>query len=88
MSESVHSEVRAFIVREFLRGDGRDLEDTTPLLRSGILDSLKIVTLLAFLEEHFHISVSTDDVSVANFSTIARIGDLVRDLAARGATRE
>lgn len=81
MSERVRSEVRAYIVREFLAGDGRDLDDDTPLLRSGILDSLKIVSLLAFLEASFGVSISSDDVSAANFSSIARIGALVGSLS-------
>ncbi|HEY9434511.1 MAG TPA: acyl carrier protein [Blastocatellia bacterium] len=44
----------------------------TDVVETGLLDSLALVELLAQLEETFGISVSTDDLELENFRSIAR----------------
>jgi acyl carrier protein len=49
----------------------------TDLVGTGLLDSLALVELLAQLEEMFGISVSTDDLELVNFRSIASIARFV-----------
>ena len=49
----------------------------TDLVETGLLDSLALVELLAQLEETFGISVSTDDLELENFRSIASIAGFV-----------
>jgi acyl carrier protein len=49
----------------------------TDLVETGLLDSLALVELLAQLEEMFGISVSTDDLELVNFRSIASIARFV-----------
>jgi acyl carrier protein len=49
----------------------------TDLVRTGLLDSLTLVELLAQLEETFGVSISTDDLELENFRTIESIAGFV-----------
>jgi len=49
----------------------------TDLVETGLLDSLTLVELLTQLEETFGVSVSTDDLELENFRSIASIAGFV-----------
>ena len=49
----------------------------TDLVETGLLDSLALVELLAQLDETFGISISTDDLELENFRSIASIAGFV-----------
>jgi acyl carrier protein len=49
----------------------------TDLVETGLLDSLALIELLAQLEETFDVSVSTDDLELENFRSIASIAGFV-----------
>jgi acyl carrier protein len=49
----------------------------TDLVETGLLDSLALIELLAQLEETFGVSVSTDDLELENFRSIASIAGFV-----------
>ena len=51
--------VKDYVLREFLPGeDPSQLTTTTPLITTGILDSLATLKIVAFLETEFAISLS------------------------------
>ena len=61
MTDANHVEqrVKGFVLEEFLPGEDADnLTDTTPLITSGILDSIATLQLVAFLENQFNIAVA------------------------------
>ena len=49
----------------------------TDLVETGLLDSLALIELLAQLEETFGVSVSTDDLELENFRSIASMAGFV-----------
>jgi len=53
------------------------LGDEEPLLESGIIDSLGILKILAFLDEEFGIDLSADQIKVEKFKNISSICALV-----------
>ncbi len=71
--------LRQYILHELLNGR-RDvvLTDDTDLLESGLVDSLAVVRLVAFIEERWRIKIPDLEISVANFQTIAAIAGYVR----------
>ena len=78
MSEKIESTVKDYILREFLPGeDPNELEEDTPLITGGILDSIATLKLVAFLEEHFGISVAAHEADVDHLNTIHDIASLV-----------
>jgi acyl carrier protein len=75
---AVTSDVRAFILAEFLPGDpGDSLRDDDLLLEGGIVDSGSVISLAAFLEERFGIRVDDDDLVLDNFATVLAVVDFV-----------
>jgi acyl carrier protein len=76
-SSEVQQILRTFIVGEWLQNQDRGFDGSTPLLEWGILDSLRMVALLAFIEERFGVRVPDDAVTPANFGTVDAISQWV-----------
>ena len=75
---SVSDAVKIFILNEFLPDEeGEFLTHTTPLISSGIIDSIGLVRLITYLEDSFGISISTVEVSLANFDDLKGILGIV-----------
>jgi acyl carrier protein len=51
----------------------RPISDTTPLLAGGIIDSLGILDLAAFLGERLGVQVADDDFEPGNFETFGAL---------------
>lgn len=64
--------IKQFILSEIITNhpDRKNLEDTDPLLESGIIDSLGMMKLLLFLEENFSIQATDEDLMPETFETI------------------
>lgn len=70
--------IRAFVLAEFLPGeDPSQLTDTTPLITSGIVDSIATLKLVDFLETKFGISVAAHETDADHLDTVERIVALV-----------
>jgi L-proline---[L-prolyl-carrier protein] ligase len=70
--------VRAFLIREFFRGEALDsLSDEQPLVTSGLLDSVATLKLVLYLEEQFNISIDSVDISDGQLDTLRSIESLV-----------
>ncbi len=63
-------QVRDFIVRNFLFGDGAKLEDSASLLDKGIIDSTGILEVVQFLEDTFNIKVGDDELLPENLDSV------------------
>jgi len=70
--------VRAFIVERLAPATGRtDLDDHDDLIDSGVVDSLGIFQLVAFLEETFRITIGDEEITPENFGSVTAIERLV-----------
>jgi acyl carrier protein len=70
----------AFILDELVTSrDVKSLDENDPLLESGIIDSLAIMKLLAFIETQFKVNVSDGELMPENFNTIASIVKLLEN---------
>jgi acyl carrier protein len=69
---------RAYITENFLymRRDFR-LDDNDSLLGSGIIDSMGVMEVIAFLETEFGVEVGDDDVTEENLGSIRAISQYV-----------
>lgn len=79
MSETngIHPPIRAFLLNKFPQAKKRALTDDLMLLESGIIDSLGVLDLVQFLEEHFRIKVDDEDLTPENFGTLQGMVSLV-----------
>jgi acyl carrier protein len=64
--------LRAYISRE-LRNGHQPIGDGDSLISSGLLDSLALHQLIAFIEDHFGVTVDHDDVVLENFQSLNAI---------------
>lgn len=70
--------IREFIVSNYLPGESlENLRDDTPLLSSGILDSLAALGLVSFLEKTYGVELDVYDTSIEQFD---RIEDIARSI--------
>ncbi len=49
------------------------VEEDTPLISSGIIDSFDVVTLLTMVESEYRVSIHPEDIDVETFDTPAQI---------------
>ena len=75
---SVDEIIRQFLLLNLLAFD-EDLmiEDDENIFESGFVDSSFAMQLIAFVEEEFKITITDDDLDLANFSTINQIVQFV-----------
>lgn len=70
--------VKGYIYKEFLPGeDPNELTHSTPLITTGILDSIATLKLVLFLEQQYRIQIQAHEVDVEHLNTIADICRLV-----------
>ena len=78
MSDPIKSDIRAFIVENFLFGDeSYPLADELSLIEADLVDSTGILEMVAFIEERFAITMADADIVPANLDSIARISAFV-----------
>lgn len=67
----IRAELRRFL--ETRTPKGVTFADADSLLTNGVLDSLLMLDLVAFIEETFETSVDEDEMMPDNFETIERL---------------
>jgi acyl carrier protein len=70
-----------YIKNEYLDEDEVDevnLDENTPLITSGIVDSFSMVSLKRFLEKKYAISIPDDQATPEAFNTVSNIIALVK----------
>jgi acyl carrier protein len=76
--KKILAETRSFVANWFRDGDEEGLEDDTPLVTSGIVDSAGVIEVLEFLEKQFLVSFHDSDVSLENCNTLRGLAELVK----------
>ena len=76
--QAINDKVKKFILDQFLSGESPDaLAGDTPLMTTGILDSLATLKLVTFLEQEFDITVQAHEADAENLNTLDLIAALV-----------
>jgi acyl carrier protein len=84
--EDIKSTVKTFILSEYLPGeDPAALTDTTPLMTTGILDSIAVLKVVTFLENQFGVIIQPHEAVVENLNTLLDISRLVTSKKASSA---
>jgi 2-hydroxymuconate-semialdehyde hydrolase len=66
-------ELIAYIMKEFVEDPDQEIDETTPLISSGLIDSLSIISLVAFIDKKFGVKIPDEKGTVENFETITKI---------------
>jgi acyl carrier protein len=75
--EEVVRNLQAYFVREILEGNEADLDEESPLLEWGLLNSLEIIRLLRFVREEFGVRLEQRQVAPNTFKDIRSIANLI-----------
>jgi len=78
MDRDARTAIREFVLDRLAPTTGRaDIGEEGALIDSGVLDSLGIFQLVAFLEERFGIAIGDEEITPENFASIVAIERLV-----------
>lgn len=78
MTEPLESEIRAFVVENFLFGqDDEAMNAQSSLVESGIIDSMGVAEIVAHIESRYGVTVGDDELVPDNLDSIARIAAFV-----------
>jgi len=67
----IKTQVRQYIVENFLFGDAAPLsDDDMSLLDGGIIDSVGVMELVAFLEQDFELSIADEELVPENLDSV------------------
>ena len=77
-TDGVKESVKSFILAEFLPGEDPDeLEDDTPLISGGILDSISTIKLVSFLEERYGIAFEAHEMNADYLDSLTQIASTI-----------
>lgn len=68
--QDIKTTVKTFILNEYLPGEDPALTDDTPLMTTGILNSIAVVKMVTFLENQFGITIKPHESVVENMNTL------------------
>jgi acyl carrier protein len=76
--QEIRQAIHAYILDQFLPGeDPEELTDQTPLITGGILDSIRTLKLVVFLEDRFGVTVEAHEAGVENLDSVGKIASLI-----------
>lgn len=64
-------EIRAFVLNDLL--SGKPVADDEDLLLGGLVDSLGVMRLVAYLEQRHQVTIPPEDVVIEHFESIDAI---------------
>ena len=83
----IKTAVRQFIAENVMLGVHQTtIEDTTPLVTGGLIDSVGMIGLVAFLEARFKVEFVPREIDVHSLNTLDQIDELIRKKLAGQAT--
>ena len=75
----IKSDLRHFIEQQFPPARQAEFSDSDSLLRPGIVDSFGVLELMTYLEQHFGVSLSDDEMLSNRFESIDSLTELVAE---------
>ena len=85
-SMDVENRLKTYIAGTVLDGKDMGLNRKTPLLEWGIINSLEIVQLIAYVRSEFSVSIPPENVVAGSFHDIEAIASLICTLGGGAAT--
>ena len=87
MAGNLNEEIREFILSSFPLARKKQMKDSDPLLKSGLVDSLGVLTVVAFLEKEYSIKIEDEELVPENFETIEEIAGFLQKKTNRTAVK-
>lgn len=76
---TIEEQIKNYISRNILfSDDGFNYPDEASLLDEGIVDSIAIMELVAFVEDSMGVQVEEDEITPNNFDSVANLASYIR----------
>jgi len=80
MTEDIKNLIIEYVKKEYLEEDAEEeVNENTPLISSGIVDSFSMVSLKTFLEKKFSIKIPDEKATPEAFDTVNNILNLLKE---------
>ncbi len=80
MAEELKDLIINYVKKEYLEEDTQeDIDENTPLISSGIVDSFSMVSLKTFLEKKFNIKIPDEKATPAAFDTVNNMINMLKE---------
>ncbi|MGA2622817.1 MAG: acyl carrier protein [Bacteroidota bacterium] len=80
MADDIKKMIIDYVKKEYLDEDStQDVNETTKLISSGIVDSFSMVSLKMFLEKKFQIKISDEKATPEAFDSVNNIIALLKE---------
>lgn len=73
----IKRELRDYVAEHFLPG-GQGLEETTPLISGGLIDSIGMIGLIGFMESRFGVEFMPRDVNAHSLDNLNLIETVIQ----------
>jgi len=73
----IKDEIRQFITEKFLLNSGDHLDDDMSLLETNTVDSVGILEIVGFIENHFNLKVEDEELTAENLDSINKIARFI-----------
>jgi acyl carrier protein len=69
----IKSQIREFIINNFMFGSSAGIRDDTSFLGEGIIDSTGVLELVTFIEETFELKVEDEELIPENLDSVENL---------------
>jgi len=67
----IRSMLKQYITKEIMHElDSSKLADDAPLIEGGIIDSMNLIALVAYIKESFGVEIGENDLDIENFQSV------------------
>ena len=70
--------IREFIIKNLYYTEDNPIAAEDSFLETGVVDSMGVMELVAFVQSEFGIEVAQDEIVVENFDSIRKLANFVR----------
>ena len=74
----IEKKIRTFIVTQLYYADDRPFSDQDSFLETGVIDSMGVMELVAFIQSEFGVEAAPSEIVVENFDSILKLANFVR----------
>ncbi|MBU6399639.1 MAG: acyl carrier protein [Verrucomicrobia bacterium] len=75
---SIENQIQEFILHNLYFADNQSLDYHASFLETGIVDSMGVMELVAFIESAFGVTTLPQEIVVEHFDSVAKLADFVR----------
>jgi acyl carrier protein len=74
----IEQRIREFIVKDLYYAEDNPIADEDSFLETGVVDSMGVMELVAFVQSEFGVEVAQSEIVVENFDSIRKLANFVR----------